>query len=69
MSRQRKRRQCRGCQAKPTRSTTGLCERCRTGRTPAVTRHTDGVHIENLGVLDHQSALALAHAIADLLNP
>jgi hypothetical protein len=56
MSRARKKRPCRGCR-RPTRGT------------PTVSRDGDDIHVEGLGVLDHQAALVLAWRIADLLAP
>lgn len=68
MSRKRVRRRCTDCR-RHTKSVTRQCERCRTGRVPAVTAHANGVHVEGLGVLDHQVAIALAHKLADALTP
>lgn len=68
MSRKRVRRRCTRCD-RHTKSFTRLCERCRGGWTPTVTREGDGVRIEGLGVLDRQAAIALAHAICDQLTP
>jgi hypothetical protein len=61
------RRECPICRKHPTRSSAGVCFRCKPH--PSVHRSGEVIYVSGLGALSHAAALRLAWAICDAATP
>ena len=67
MGAQTPRRSCLICRKHETRSNAGICWRCRP--TPRIYVEGETIFIGGIGPMSHDTALRLAHAIADAVTP